>query len=253
LAARRGASKDIHTLYFQTPRVFGKDERTTSLKSCEVLPGMSVQDRPGWFTLNFCYIPGMFLLTAAVLLLASEKEIAMGRAMNAELRNHTPGIDDEQIVAYASRIVDRFRERSPVPLTVEITSIRESARVSALPGGFLRIPIGAILRAESEADFARVVAHAVAHLAKRHHVASHDTSISTIPVVFLDLFRHGDPDLMPSPSALPRYREAEAEAEALASQWTRDYEATGEFEAIRQRALQLTAPPARRKPTLYRQ
>ena len=65
----------------------------------------------------------------------------------------------------------------------------EEVNASALPGGFFFVNFGLILRAETEAELAGVMAHEIAHVAARHAtrqasraaIANH----ATIPMIFL--------------------------------------------------------------------
>jgi predicted Zn-dependent protease len=97
-------------------------------------------------------------------LLANEKELAMGRAINAELRKQSAPVDDVRLNAFVTAIAAQFQNYYELPLSVEVTSNLEKRDVSALPGGFLRIPLGAVLQAETETQLAFAIAHAVAHL-----------------------------------------------------------------------------------------
>jgi predicted Zn-dependent protease len=185
----------------------------------------------------------MLLLTVA-LLFVNEKELAIGRSMNERLRERTPAVEDGEITAYVAKVADRFRAQSPVPLTVEVTTSMDKRQFTSLPGGFIRIPLGAILQSDSEAVLAFIIAHAVAHIAKRHHIR--ESKLGTIPLIFIH-FPHGEASLMPRAM---KFEEAEREADALAAEWTRNYEATGDFEVIKQRVLAMV--PARKPPTLRR-
>jgi predicted Zn-dependent protease len=75
-----------------------------------------------------------------------------------------------------------------VPFTIKVLDTEE-VNAFALPGGFFFVNSGLILKAESEAELAGVMAHEIAHVACRHGTRQATkgdiAQIATIPLIFM--------------------------------------------------------------------
>jgi predicted Zn-dependent protease len=75
-----------------------------------------------------------------------------------------------------------------VPFTIKVID-SEDVNAFALPGGFFFVNSGLILKADTEAELAGVMAHEIAHVAARHGTrqASRGTiaNLATIPLIFM--------------------------------------------------------------------
>lgn len=153
-----------------------------------------------------------------------EKEVALGRGLLADLRRQSPPIEDEPLQAYIAALVERLNvyARNAFALSADLTREMDQREVTALPGGFLRVPWGALLAAESEAELAGVLAHGLAHVVSRH--ATRDAlrgqteGLATIPLIFVG-HAHGPSALLIPTGFVPFQRKAEIEADRLAAQW----------------------------------
>jgi predicted Zn-dependent protease len=98
-----------------------------------------------------------------------EKEIAMGKQLAQEVERQAKVIDDPVIAEYVSRVGQNIVRNSDakVPFTIKVLDT-EDINAFALPGGFFFVNSGLILKAESEAELAGVMAHEIAHVAARH-------------------------------------------------------------------------------------
>jgi len=98
-----------------------------------------------------------------------EKEIALGKQMAQEVERQAKIVDDPIIAEYVSRVGQNLVRNSDakVPFTIKVLDTEE-VNAFALPGGFFFVNTGLILRAESEAELAGVMAHEIAHVAARH-------------------------------------------------------------------------------------
>jgi beta-barrel assembly-enhancing protease len=99
-------------------------------------------------------------------------DIRRGREAIDELKRMgimPPEVDDEEVVTYIRALARRIAEHSDlqVPLNIGVLQSKE-INAFALPGGFLYVNSGLILKAETEAELAGVVAHEIAHSAARH-------------------------------------------------------------------------------------
>ncbi|HEX8174478.1 MAG TPA: M48 family metallopeptidase [Pyrinomonadaceae bacterium] len=98
-----------------------------------------------------------------------EKEVALGRAIAAEVDKQAKFIDDPVITEYVNRVGQNIVLHSDarVPFTIKVIDSDE-VNAFALPGGFFYVNKGLILAADNEAELAGVMAHEIAHVAARH-------------------------------------------------------------------------------------
>ncbi len=98
-----------------------------------------------------------------------EKEIALGKQMAQEVERQAKVINDPVIAEYVNRVGQNLVRNSDakVPFTIKVLDTEE-VNAFALPGGFFFVNSGLILKAESEAELAGVMAHEIAHVAARH-------------------------------------------------------------------------------------
>jgi predicted Zn-dependent protease len=98
-----------------------------------------------------------------------EREVEMGRKMATDVMRQARLLDDPVVVEYVNRLSQLLVRNSDarVPFTVRVIDSRE-VNAFALPGGFLFVNTGMLLRTETEAELAGVLAHEIAHVAARH-------------------------------------------------------------------------------------
>jgi len=98
-----------------------------------------------------------------------EKEIALGKQLAQEVERQAKIIDDPVIAEYVNRVGQNLVRNSDakVPFTIKVLD-SEEVNAFALPGGFFFVNSGLILKTESEAELAGVMAHEIAHVAARH-------------------------------------------------------------------------------------
>ena len=98
-----------------------------------------------------------------------EKEIALGRQLAGEVERQAKVITDPVIAEYVSRVGQNVVRNSDakVPFTIKVLDTEE-VNAFALPGGFFFVNSGLILKADTEAELAGVMAHEIAHVAARH-------------------------------------------------------------------------------------
>ena len=118
-----------------------------------------------------------------------EKEIALGKGLAQQIERQAKIIDDPQIAEYVNRVGQNLVRNSDakVPFTIKVIDT-EDVNAFALPGGFFYVNSGLILKADTEAELAGVMAHEIAHVAARHGTkqASRATvmQMMTIPLIF---------------------------------------------------------------------
>src|SRR6266581_3108839 len=119
-----------------------------------------------------------------------EKEIALGKQLAQEVERQAKIIEDPVIAEYTNRIGQNLVRNSDakVPFTIKVLD-SEEVNAFALPGGFFFVNSGLILKAESEAELAGVMAHEIAHVAARHGTKQATKgqiiNYATIPLIFM--------------------------------------------------------------------
>lgn len=119
-----------------------------------------------------------------------EKEIAMGKQFAQEIERQAKIIDDPVISEYVNRLGQNLVRNSDVkvPVTIKVLDAEE-VNAMALPGGFFFVNSGLILKAESEAELAGVMAHEIAHIAGRHGTRQATRGqvfqLASIPLIFM--------------------------------------------------------------------
>lgn len=166
---------------------------------------------------------------------STEKEIAIGRQLAAEIDRSSKMIQDPVISEYVNRLGQNIvlHSDATIPFTIRVIDSPD-VNAFALPGGFLYVNSGLLLEADSEAQIAGVMAHEIAHVAARHGVEQASKGrlfqYLTIPLIFLG----GVPGLIAQNAAgilvpltfLKFSRGAEEEADRLGLQymWAAGYD-----------------------------
>jgi len=119
-----------------------------------------------------------------------EKEIALGKQLAQEVEREAKVIDDPVIAEYVNRIGQNLVRNSDakVPFTIKVLD-SEEVNAFALPGGFFFVNSGLVMKADTEAELAGVMAHEIAHVAARHGTrqATRGAIINyaSIPLIFM--------------------------------------------------------------------
>jgi predicted Zn-dependent protease len=98
-----------------------------------------------------------------------EKEIALGKQLAQQVERQSKIINDPVVAEYVNRIGQNLVRNSDakVPFTIKVVE-DPTVNAFALPGGFFFVDSGLILKADTEAELAGVMAHEIAHVAARH-------------------------------------------------------------------------------------
>ena len=119
-----------------------------------------------------------------------DRELALGREMAAEVERESRLIDDPVVSEYVNRLGQNIVRNSDaaVPFTIKVID-SDDINAFALPGGFLFVNTGLVLRAANEAELAGVMAHEIAHVAARHGTRQASraeiVNYASIPLIFL--------------------------------------------------------------------
>ena len=119
-----------------------------------------------------------------------EKEIALGKQLAQEVERSARLVDDPASAEYINRLAQNLARNSDlkVPVTAKLIDSSE-VNAFALPGGFLFVNTGLVLKAETEAELASAMAHEIAHVAARHGTRQasrgHIVNWASLPLIFL--------------------------------------------------------------------
>ena len=119
-----------------------------------------------------------------------EREIALGKGLAQEVERSAKLVDDPVVSEYVNRVGQNLVRNSDakVPFTIKVID-SDQVNAFALPGGFFYVNSGLILRADSEAELAGVMAHEIAHVAARHGTKDATkgelVNLASIPLVML--------------------------------------------------------------------
>jgi predicted Zn-dependent protease len=119
-----------------------------------------------------------------------DREIALGKEMAQEVEREARMVDDPAVSEYVNRLGQNLVRNSDakVPFTIKVVDSDE-VNAFALPGGFMFVNTGLILKADNEAELAGVLAHEIGHVAARHGTrqATRGQLINygTIPLIFV--------------------------------------------------------------------
>ncbi|OHC27466.1 MAG: peptidase M48 [Pseudomonadales bacterium RIFCSPLOWO2_12_59_9] len=99
-----------------------------------------------------------------------QQEHLLGRAWLSLLRGQVPQLNDPQLKSFVENSVYRLVETSQVQdRRLEFVLIKSSQlNAFAAPGGIIGVNGGLFLYAQTEAEYASVMAHELAHLSQRH-------------------------------------------------------------------------------------
>jgi predicted Zn-dependent protease len=126
-------------------------------------------------------------------LYSRQREAALGAELARQVERTSTPVNDPEALRYVEQVGERLAAQLPEPrfsytfaLIVEGNSV--SREPVALPGGYIFVPKSVLLAARDEAEFAGVLAHAMAHAADRDatRLATRGqmTKTTQIPLIF---------------------------------------------------------------------
>jgi len=119
-----------------------------------------------------------------------EREMALGKQLAQEVERSAKLVDDPVVSEYVNRVGQNLVRNSDakVPFTIKVID-SDVVNAFALPGGFFYVNSGLMLRADTEAELAGVMAHEIAHVAARHatkrETKGQIAQLATIPLILL--------------------------------------------------------------------
>ena len=103
---------------------------------------------------------------------SDEDEIGLGQAATASFLGASPLHPDAALQRYVNRVgkwIALHSDRPDLPWTFSVIDT-ETINAFALPGGSIIVSSGLIKKLNSEAELAGVLAHEIAHVAKKHQI-----------------------------------------------------------------------------------
>jgi len=128
---------------------------------------------------------------------STEKEVALGAELANEFRRNSTPLESSAAQQYVERIGRQLSPYFPDPppftykfsITIDAGDTIHLHEPCAFPGGFIFVPAGLFSSAQDEAEFAGVLAHAIAHVAARHGIRMAGSGLignhASIPLIFL--------------------------------------------------------------------
>lgn len=185
---------------------------------------------------------------------SSEKEVALGRAMERELEKQEKVVETP---AEVLKLADRLRSAAKIEQPLKVKTLdSEDSMANFLPGRIIYVSTG-FLRHATEHQVEAVLAHEVAHIATRHGLNRAPSNSGSIPLVFMgswvgSCLRSNKSPPVPI-SFETRMRQNEIEADALAAKYMDEIGYSGDNIAAAFEAIKAHPTPARRQqPTLKR-
>lgn len=181
------------------------------------------------------------------------REQALTRHYAAEIRRQSTPLSMPAVQSWIDRIGNRLAAgfRSGIDWRFDLTADASATEPLSVPGGTVFVPVGAIMAAEDEQAFIRLLAHHMAHAANPNSLVPVRANGVGIPMIFMGAGH--DRQLLVPKAFTAHVEQLEREADAIAGEALTEVEvlSSGHFEII-QELVRGTPKPARRPPTLHR-
>jgi len=149
------------------------------LAAAVILSGCVTGSIPGYY--GHGYIPeptigdvvdAVNTIAPALLPMSEAEEIAIGKAIAAEVAGRYGVVRDSSLTRYVNLVGKTVARKSDRPYLDYHFAVLDTDIINsfACPGGYIFITRGALEAMNSEAELAAVLAHEVAHVAKKHIV-----------------------------------------------------------------------------------
>lgn len=169
---------------------------------------------------------------AASGLISLEQEHILGRSWLRHLRHQTSTLHEPVLTEYTENLIYRLASKSQVnDRRFEIILLNnKQLNAFAVPGGVIGINAGLFLHANTEAQFAAVLAHELAHLSQRHFARQVEESRKQAPIAIATLL--GSIMLLATNNTEAGFAGLMT-SQAAAAQWSLSYSRDWEREADR--------------------
>jgi len=108
---------------------------------------------------------------------SNEKEVALGKMLASEFRQKASPVNNATVSEYVQRVGARLAAQVSSEWTFQFGTLRSPSggptrEPVTFPGGYIFVSTDLISSAQNEAEFAGMVAHAMAHISARHWTRS---------------------------------------------------------------------------------
>jgi predicted Zn-dependent protease len=160
---------------------------------------------------------------------SGQKEAALGARLAEEVHRNSRPLDVPDARDYVERTGRALAPELPGGLEYRFEVLSEAGshmrEPVVLPGGYVFVPAGLFLTAASEAEFAGMLAHSMAHAALRHGTRQASRGMivnyASIPLIFMGGWHgiHGSDSALAVPLGFLRFMRAyELEADGMSAQ-----------------------------------
>jgi predicted Zn-dependent protease len=165
-------------------------------------------------------------------LISLEQEHILGRSWLRNLRRHASTLHKPVLTEYTENLIYRLASKSQVnDRRFEIVLVdNKQLNAFAVPGGVIGINAGLFLHANTEAQFAAVLAHELAHLSQRHFARQVEEGRKQAPIAMATLL--GSIMLLATNNTEAGFAGLMT-SQAAAAQWSLSYSRDWEREADR--------------------
>ncbi|MCP4597850.1 M48 family metalloprotease [Neptuniibacter sp.] len=147
-----------------------------------------------------------------------EEEVELGQEVSGVLLKNSAFYNVKDVQQYVSSIghwLAQHTERPEVPWQFAVLR-DDSFNAFATPGGFIYITTGTLSQLDNEAELAGILAHEIAHVVKKHHLAAIQKEAQVGVAVDLLKFAHDSSrDNDSSVSSSPVFADVSAESKLL--------------------------------------
>ena len=115
----------------------------------------------------FLYIIILITVSCGVNIFTTDQEVSMGKNFAKELDKQTEFITDKELNDYITGIgqnLVKVSDRTNIEYSFKIVDNDSTINAFAMPGGYIYIYSGLILKADNEAEIAGVLAHEIGHV-----------------------------------------------------------------------------------------
>ncbi|MCP4728361.1 MAG: M48 family metalloprotease, partial [bacterium] len=102
---------------------------------------------------------------------SSDQEVNMGLEFSKEIENQVKMLDNDEWQDYINEVGNSIVgvcDRQDIEYTIKIVDDSSTVNAFALPGGFVYLYSGLLIKADNEAEIAGVIAHEIGHIVGRH-------------------------------------------------------------------------------------
>jgi len=129
-------------------------------------------------------------------MVSTDQELELGAQFAQQIEQEVTLYTDPEVAGYiddlGQRLV-RHSRRADIPYSFKVVDDPETVNAFALPGGYVYVYRGLILRAENESELAGVIAHEIGHVVARHGAKLMTKKLGVAAIV--QLVAGNDPDL----------------------------------------------------------